>query len=147
MMVSQNKIPGSADFQALCTIFFHNSDACNSFENLGFSEKIGYFWVYVSPFRTAFINASSIRTETLAPVTLPCSNLASIKPSASGWFTETDNIKAPRRPSCATSRVEFEKRSIKGTNPVEVKAEFFTGEPLGRMCDKSCPTPPRRFIN
>lgn len=36
---------------------------------------------------------------------------------------------------------------MKGTRPVEVRAEFFTGEPFGRMCDKSCPTPPRRFIS
>src|SRR5690554_2594875 len=146
-MVSQNKIPGSADFHALCTIFFHKSAAFISFENLGFCEKIGYFWMYVSLHRTAFINASSIRTDTFAPVTFPCSNFASLNPSAYGWLMETDNINAPRRPSCATSRVELEKRSIKGTSPVEVNAEFFTGEPFGRICDKSCPTPPRRFIN
>src|SRR5690606_19266850 len=93
------------------------------------------------------MNESSIRTDTLAPVTFPCSNLASMNPSASGWLMDTDNINAPRRPSCATSRVELEQTSIKGTNPVDVKAEFFTGDPLGRMCDKSCPTPPLRFIN
>ena len=34
---------------------------------------------------------------------------------------------------CATSRVELEYRSMNGTIPVEVNAEFFTGEPLGRM--------------
>jgi hypothetical protein len=31
------------------------------------------------------------------------------------------------------------KRSIKGTKPVDVNAEFLTGDPLGRMCDKSWP--------
>ena len=31
--------------------------------------------------------------------------------------------------------------------PVEDKALFITGLPLGRMCDKSCPTPPLRFIS
>src|SRR5690606_4702885 len=90
---------------------------------------------------------SSIRTDTLAPVTFPCSNLASMNRSASGWLIDTENINAPLRPSCATYRDELDKRSINGTKPFDVKAEFFTGDPLGRMCDKSCPTPPRRFIN
>src|SRR5690606_17204916 len=146
-MVSQNKIPGSADFQALCTIFFHKPLASIRFVNLGFSLKMGYFWIYSEPSLTAFINASSIRTDTLAPVTLPCSNLASIKSSESGWLMDTESIKAPRLPSCATSRVEFEYRSINGTIPVEVNAEFLTSEPFGRICDKSWPTPPRRFMS
>ena len=46
--------------------------------------NVGYFCVYFSSALTAFIKASSILTETLAPVTFPCSNLASIKSSASG---------------------------------------------------------------
>ena len=70
-----------------------------------------------------------------------------MKFSASGCFTDSDNISAPRRPSCATSRVEFEYRSMNGTIPVEVSALFSTGLPVGRMCDRSCPTPPRRFIS
>ena len=36
---------------------------------------------------------------------------------------------------------------MNGTRPVDVRAEFFTGEPLGRMCERSCPTPPRRFMS
>src|SRR5690606_18264164 len=98
-MVSQNRMPGSADFQALCTIFFQSLLASMVFENLGLSLKIGYFLVYVALDFTAFKNSSSILTETLAPVTLPCSNLASIKSSESGWLMDTDNMSAPRRPS------------------------------------------------
>ena len=88
-------------------------------------------------FCTAFMNSSSIRTEMLAPVIFPCSSLASIKSLTSGCFIEIESIRAPLRPSWATSRVELEKRSIKGTIPVEVSAEFFTGEPLGRICERS----------
>ena len=80
---------------------------------------------------TAFINSSSIFTETLAPVTFPFVILASTKFSASGCFTEILSINAPLLPSCATSRVEFEYLSIKGTIPVEVNALFLTGLPSG----------------
>ncbi|MNY01410.1 hypothetical protein D3C86_1339380 [compost metagenome] len=79
------------------------------------------------------MNASLIRTEMFAAVTLPCSNLASMKSSASGCSIETESINAPRLPSCATSRVELEKRSMNGASPVDVKAEFFTADPFGRM--------------
>ena len=34
---------------------------------------------------------------------------------------------------------------MKGTRPVEVRAELLTGEPLGRMWERSWPTPPLRF--
>ena len=146
-MVSQNSTPGSADFQALCTIFFQSSDASISFEYRGFFESMGYCWVYFSPAMAAFMKSSSILTDTLAPVTLPLVILASMKDSESGCFMDTLSIRAPRRPSCATSRVEFEKRSMKGTSPVDVSAEFFTGEPLGRISERSWPTPPRRFIS
>ena len=57
------------------------------------------------------------------------------------------SIRAPRRPPCATSRVVLLYRSMKGTMPVDVNALFFTGLPAGRMCVRSCPTPPRRFIS
>ena len=49
----------------------------------------------------------------------------------------TLSISAPRRPSCATSRVELLKRSINGTRPVDVSAEFFTGDPFGRIRERS----------
>ena len=95
----------------------------------------------------ASLNASSMRTDTLAPVTFPSVILASMNASESGCLMLTDSISAPRRPSCATSLVELEYLSMKGTSPVDVNAEFLTGVPLGRICDRSCPTPPRRFIN
>ena len=147
MMVSQNSTPGSADFQALYMILSQIFEASTSLVKVGFLLSTGYCCTYFFPEITARINLSSILTDTLAPVTFPCSSLASIKSSASGCLLETDNIKAPRRPSCATSRVELEYLSIKGTMPVEVKAEFITGLPFGRICDKSCPTPPLLFIN
>jgi len=56
----------------------------------------------------ARMNSSSILTETLAPVTFDVSTLASMKRSASGCLIEMVSISAPRRPSCATSRVELE---------------------------------------
>ncbi len=137
IMVSQNRTPGSADFHALWTIFFHNREASISCEYKGSSASMGYFCTYFSPFMTALMKSSSILTETLAPVTLPLSILASMNDSESGCLIETLSISAPRRPSCATSRVEFEKRSINGTRPVDVRAEFITGEPLGRICERS----------
>src|SRR3989339_98191 len=97
--VSQNRIPGSADFHALCTIFDHNLCASISLVTLGFLESTGYCWWYWVPSTTDFINSSSILTETLAPVTLPDSNLASINDSASGCLIDTDNMSAPLRPS------------------------------------------------
>ena len=36
---------------------------------------------------------------------------------------------------------------VRDGKPVEVNAEFLTGEPFGRICERSWPTPPRRFIN
>ncbi len=75
------------------------------------------------------MNSLSIFTDTFAPVTFPASSLASINFSASGCLLEMLNINAPRRPSWATSRVELEYRSIKGTTPVEVSALFNTGLP------------------
>ena len=60
---------------------------------------------------------------------------------------EMDNIKAPLRPPCATSLVVLEYLSMNGTIPVEVNAEFLTGLILGLICERSCPTPPLRFIN
>ena len=45
---------------------------------------------------------------------------------------DTLNISAPRRPSWATSRVELGSVHER-TSPVDVRAEFFTGEPFGRM--------------
>ena len=41
--VSQNKIPGSADFHALCTIFSHRAFALMVFVYFGLSESIGNF--------------------------------------------------------------------------------------------------------
>ena len=79
------------------------------------------------------MKSSSNFTETLAPVTFPSVIFASMNDSESGCFIDTLSINAPRRPSCATSLVEFEYLYMKGTNPVEVSAEFFTGEPFGRM--------------
>ncbi len=79
------------------------------------------------------MKSSSILTEIFAPVIFPASNFASIKSSASGCFTEIDNIKAPLLPSWATSLVELEYRSINGTTPVEVKALLLTGLPFGRI--------------
>ena len=93
------------------------------------------------------MNSSSIFTDTLAPVILPSVIFASMKASLSGCFMLTDSISAPRLPSCATSRVELLYRSMNGTNPVDVSAELLTGEPFGRKCDRSWPTPPRRFIS
>ena len=57
------------------------------------------------------------------------------------------SINAPLLPSWATSRVEFEYRSMNGTIPVEVRALFFTILYFGRMWERSWPTPPLRFIN
>src|SRR5690606_2163565 len=107
-MVSQKRIPGSADFQALWTIFFHKRCASTSFWYNGLSLSIGYCCLYIALFSTERINSSSIRTDTLAPVTLPWVILASIILSASGCLMATDNINAHRLPSCATSRVELE---------------------------------------
>ena len=45
--------------------------------------------------------------DTLAPVTFPSVIFASMKASESGCFMLTESIRAPRRPSCATSRVEL----------------------------------------
>ena len=146
-MVSQNNTPGSALFHALCTIFSQNFLAEISFFTFGLSESIGNCCVYGLSFMAASMNSSSILTDTLAPVTLPSVIFASMKASLSGCFMLTDSMSAPRRPSCATSRVELLYRSMNGTSPVEVSAELFTGEPLGRMCERSCPTPPRRFIS
>ena len=56
----------------------------------------------------ACMKASSSFTETLAPVTFPSVILASMNASESGCLIDTLNINAPRRPSCATSRVELE---------------------------------------
>ncbi len=137
MIVSQKSTPGSALFHALWIIFFQSADASPSFLYFGSKASIGYWCSYFSPLIAAFINASSILTDTFAPVILPSVILASINASASGCFMLTDNIRAPLLPSCATSLVEFEYLSINGTNPVEVKAEFFTGEPLGRICERS----------
>ena len=60
------------------------------------------------PDSAACMKASSMRTDTLAPVTLPSVILASMNASESGCFMETVIISAPRRPSWATSRVELE---------------------------------------
>ena len=83
------------------------------------------------------MNSSVRRTETLALVMRPSVILASMKASESGCLMLMVIIRAPRRPSWATSFVELEKRSMKGTTPVEVKAQFFTGLPVGRRCDRS----------
>ena len=83
------------------------------------------------------IKSSGILTDTFAPVTFPSVIFASMKASASGCLIEILNISAPRLPSCATSLVELEYLSINGTTPVEVNAEFSTGELFGRMPDKS----------
>ena len=146
-MVSQNKTPGSALFHALCTILFQILLASVSFFTTGSLLSTGNCCEYMSPLTAAFINSSSILTDTFAPVTLPSVIFASMKASLSGCLILTLSIKAPRRPSWATSRVELLYLSIKGTSPVDVRAEFFTGEPFGRICDRSCPTPPRRFIS
>ena len=106
--MSQNKIPGSADFHALCVILSHNFLELIAFVKDGFLEFIGYCCLYGLLSTTDCINSSSILTEIFAPVILPASNFASIKSSASGCFEEIDNIKAPLLPSCATSLVELE---------------------------------------
>ncbi len=108
---------------------------------------MGNCCLYFPPLTAAVIKSSSTLTETLAPVTFPSSILASINASASGCLIDTESIRAPLLPSCATSLVELEYLSMKGTSPVEVRAEFLTGDPLGRICERSCPTPPLLFIN
>ena len=108
MIVSQNSTPGSADFHALWMIFSQSFRASMSCSYLGLSDLIGNCWWYFFPARAARMKSSSILIETLAPVTLPVSTLASMNRSASGCLIDSDSISAPRRPSCATSRVEFE---------------------------------------
>ena len=108
MIVSQNSTPGSADFHALWMIFSQSFLASMSCSYLGASDLIGNCWWYFLPASAARMNSSSILIETLAPVTLPVSTLASMNRSASGCLIDSDSISAPRRPSCATSRVEFE---------------------------------------
>ena len=146
-MVSQKSTPGSALFHALCTIFSHSFLASAFLVTIGASLSIGNFCVYSLPSIAHCMNSSSSFTDTLAPVILPSCILASINASLSGCFTLIESIRAPRRPSCATSRVELLKRSMNGTTPVEVSAELFTGVPFGRSCERSWPTPPRRFIS
>ena len=146
-MVSQKSIPGSADFHALLIIFFQSLPASITFFTRGLSESTGYCCTKGKLLITAFINSSVIFTDTLAPVTFPDSSFASIKSSASGCLILMVSIRAPLLPSCATSRVEFEYRSINRTTPVEVSALLRTVLPEGRMCDRSCPTPPRLFIS
>ena len=99
MMVSQNRTPGSADFHALCTIFFHKAEASISLVVEGVAASMGYCCVYGVPSTAACMNASSSFTETLAPVTLPSVILASINASESGCLIDTLSINAPRRPS------------------------------------------------
>ena len=137
MMVSQNITPGSADFHALWMILFHKARASTSLVYFGLGESMGYCWMKGLFSLTHCMNSSVRRTEMLALVMRPCVILASIKASESGCLMLMVIIKAPRRPSWATSLVELEKRSMKGTTPVEVRAQFFTGLPAGRRCDKS----------
>ena len=145
--VSQNSTPGSADFHALWIIFLHSFCAFIVFTTLGFFESIGYCCTYSFPSNAALINSSSIFTETFAPVTFPCSILASIKLSASGCLTDIVSISAPLLPSWATSLVEFEYLSINGTTPVEVSALLSTALPAGLISERSWPTPPLLFIS
>ena len=56
----------------------------------------------------ACMNSSSSFTETFAPVTLPSVIFASMNDSESGCLMDTLSIRAPLRPSCATSLVELE---------------------------------------
>ena len=64
--------------------------------------------MYGVPSVAALMKSSSSFTDTFAPVTFPSVILASMNDSESGCLMDTLNIKAPRRPSCATSRVELE---------------------------------------
>ena len=83
----------------------------------------------------------------LAPVTLVLSFLMFIKSSTSGCLQSIVIIKAPLRPSWATSRVVLEYLSIKLTGPVEDPAAFVTETVFGLKVDISVPTPPRRFMS
>ena len=69
---------------------------------------VGHDLSHIRPSTAACMNSSSSFTETLAPVTLPSVILASMNASESGCLMDTLSIRAPRRPSCATSRVELE---------------------------------------
>src|SRR5664280_833391 len=97
-----------------------------SLANLGFGELIGYCCLKRVLFSTAFIKSSVSLTDTFAPVTFPLSSLASINFPESGCLIEIESISAPRLPSCATSRVELEYLSMKGTTPVDVRAVSYT---------------------
>ena len=107
MMVSQNSTPGSALFHALCTILFHKSFALMAFFTCGLSLSMGNCCTYSLSSVAQRMKSSSIFTDTFAPVILPSVILASMKASLSGCLMLTDSIKAPRLPSCATSRVEL----------------------------------------
>ena len=74
----------------------------------GSVASIGYCWVYGVPSTAALMKSSSNFTDTFAPVTFPSVIFASMNDSESGCLMDTLNINAPRRPSCATSRVELE---------------------------------------
>jgi len=82
-----------------------------------------------------------------APVILLVSNFASIKDLESIDLQCVANINAPRLPLCATSLIEFENLSMKGTTPVDVKAAFLTVEPCGLTYSKVVPTPARLLHN
>ena len=48
---------------------------------------------------------------------------------------------------CLHQGIDLDGDQVDEQQITEAVAEFFTGDPLGRMCDRSCPTPPRRFIS
>ena len=147
-MVFQKSAPGSADAQALSTNWSQMSFALTILVIFASSRGrlTGQRSVYFSSFSTACKKSSVNLMEMLAPVTLVRSRLMLRNVSISGWRQSIVSINAPRRPPCATSRVELLKRSMKTPMPSVVLAAFEVVIPLGRIFEMSNPTPPRRFM-
>ena len=76
------------------------------------------------------MKSSSIFTDTFAPVTLPSVILASINASESGCLIGTLSIKLHDGHLGPPHGWNSNNVPINGTNPVEVNAEFLTGEPF-----------------
>ena len=98
-MVSQNRTPGSADFQALCTIFFQIACASTSFVTFGSSES--FIDAKMVEGRVTGANVSVKIHDDFMEAAIAGKAYRQQYPidSESGCLIETDNIKAPLRPS------------------------------------------------
>ena len=89
------------------------------------------------------MKASVTRTERLKLRSRAGSRFASMKSRTSGWSMRRQPIIAPRRaPADWTVRHIASQQSMKDRGPDASAPTPFTAAPLGRMVEKSMPTPP-----